>query len=119
VNTPPKESAVYLIVSNATEESEIVRLRLTKIDEYQFLTCLKHGLWGSKSARFKNWSQGDRLAIIVEKTWRHSRRFQVSHLIHETRFGTTVFSLTVSRCALRTFLNQRIDRLFLARYAPP
>jgi len=22
----------------------IVRLRLTKIDEYQFLTCLKHGL---------------------------------------------------------------------------
>ena len=67
MNTPPKESAVYLIVSNATEESEIVRLRLTKIDEYQFLTCLKHGLWGSKSARFKNWSQGDRLAIIVEK----------------------------------------------------
>jgi len=44
-----------------------VRLRLTKVDEYQFLTCLKHGLWGSKSARFKNWSQGDRLAIIVEK----------------------------------------------------
>lgn len=44
-----------------------MRLRLTKIDEYQFLTCLKHGLWGSKSARFKNWSQGDRLAIIVEK----------------------------------------------------
>lgn len=44
-----------------------MRLRLTKIDEYQFLTCLKHGLWGSKSARFKNWQEGDRLAIIVEK----------------------------------------------------
>jgi len=44
-----------------------VRLRLTKIDEYQFLTCLKHGLWGSKSARFKNWREGDHLAIIVEK----------------------------------------------------
>jgi hypothetical protein len=44
-----------------------VRLRLTKIDEYQFLTCLKHGLWGSKSARFKNWREGDYLAIIVEK----------------------------------------------------
>jgi len=42
-----------------------VRLRLTKIDEYQFLTCLKHGLWGSKSARFKTWQKGDQLAIIV------------------------------------------------------
>jgi hypothetical protein len=45
-----------------------VRLRITKIDEYQFLTCLKHGLWGSKSARFKTWEVGDRLAIIVEKS---------------------------------------------------
>jgi hypothetical protein len=45
-----------------------VRLRLTKIDEYQFLTCLKHGLWGSKSARFKTWLEGDRLAIIVDKS---------------------------------------------------
>jgi hypothetical protein len=45
-----------------------VRLRITKIDEYQFLTCLKHGLWGSKSARFKTWQVGDKLAIIVEKS---------------------------------------------------
>jgi hypothetical protein len=45
-----------------------VRLRLTKIDEYQFLTCLKHGLWGSKSARFKTWREADRLAIIVDKS---------------------------------------------------
>jgi hypothetical protein len=45
-----------------------VRLRITKIDEYQFLTCLKHGLWGSKSARFKTWEVGDRLAIIIEKS---------------------------------------------------
>jgi hypothetical protein len=44
-----------------------VRLRITKIDEYQFLTCLKHGLWGSKSARFKTWRVGDKLAIVVEK----------------------------------------------------
>lgn len=43
-------------------------LRLTKIDEYQFLTCLKHGLWGSKSARFKTWKESDRLAIIVDKS---------------------------------------------------
>src|SRR5437899_2223321 len=45
-----------------------VKLRLTKIDEYQFLTCLKRGLWGSKSARFKAWQKGDRLAIIVEES---------------------------------------------------
>ncbi|TAK01170.1 hypothetical protein EPO44_09230 [bacterium] len=45
-----------------------MRLRLTKIDEYQLLTCLKHGLWGSQSARFKTWREGDHLAIIVEKS---------------------------------------------------
>ena len=45
-----------------------MRLRITKIDEYQLLTCLKHGLWGSKSARFKTWEVGDKLAIIVEKS---------------------------------------------------
>ena len=28
------------------KETEIVRLRLTTIDEYQFLPCLKQGLWG-------------------------------------------------------------------------
>ncbi|MCX7982485.1 MAG: hypothetical protein N2572_06225 [Syntrophales bacterium] len=44
-----------------------MRLRLTKIDEYQFLTCLKHSLWGSKSARFKDWRIGDKLAFIVDK----------------------------------------------------
>jgi hypothetical protein len=44
-----------------------MRLRLTSIDEYQFLTCLKHSLWGSKSARFKDWQIGDYLAFIVNK----------------------------------------------------
>jgi len=42
-------------------------LRLTKVDEYQFLTCLKHSLWGSKSSRFKDWHEGDYLAFIVNK----------------------------------------------------
>lgn len=45
-----------------------MRLRLTKIDEYQLLTCLKRGLWGSQSARFKTWREGDGLAIIVDKS---------------------------------------------------
>lgn len=44
-----------------------MRLRLTKIDEYQFLTCLKYSLWGSKSARFKEWEKGDGLVFIVNK----------------------------------------------------
>lgn len=45
-----------------------MRLRITKIDEYQLLTCVEHGIWGSKSARFKAWRVGDKLAIIVEKS---------------------------------------------------
>ena len=45
----------------------MARLRLTKIDEYQFLTCLKHSLWGSKTNRFKDWREGDYLAFKVDK----------------------------------------------------
>lgn len=45
-----------------------MRLRLTKIDEYQFLTCLKHALWGSKSPRFSDWYEGDKFAILVDKS---------------------------------------------------
>jgi len=41
---------------------------LTTIDEYQFLICLKYALWGSKSPRFNDWYQGDKLAIIVDKS---------------------------------------------------
>lgn len=44
----------------------MVRARATKIDEYQFLTCLQHGLWGSKSARFKEWLPGDYLFFLVD-----------------------------------------------------
>ncbi len=44
-----------------------MRLRLTKIDELQFLTCLQHQLWGSKTPRFKHWKVGDYLAFIVDK----------------------------------------------------
>ncbi len=44
-----------------------MRLRITKVDEYQFLTCLKHSLWGSKSARFKDWQGDDYLVFIVDK----------------------------------------------------
>lgn len=42
-------------------------LRITSVDEYQFLTCLKHGVWGSKSDRFKKWDIGDELVFAVDK----------------------------------------------------
>ena len=41
----------------------MIRLRITAIDEY--LTCLKNSLWVSKSARVKDWQQGDYLAFIL------------------------------------------------------
>lgn len=44
-----------------------MRLRITKIDEYQFLSCLKHSLWGSSTARFRDWQKGDLLVFIVDK----------------------------------------------------
>jgi hypothetical protein len=44
-----------------------MKIRLVKIDELQFLTCFKHGLWGSKSARFNGWEKGDGLVFIVGK----------------------------------------------------
>lgn len=44
-----------------------MRLRVTKVDEYQFLTCVKHEIWGSRSARFSDWQVGDYLVIIVDK----------------------------------------------------
>lgn len=43
------------------------RMRLTKVDEFQFLTCVKHGLWGSHTNRFKSWQVGDVLVIFVGK----------------------------------------------------
>lgn len=44
-----------------------MRLRITKVDEYQLLTCIKNNVWGSKNARFKQWELGDYLAIIVDR----------------------------------------------------
>ncbi len=51
-----------------------MRLRLTKIDEFQFLTCVKHQVWGSKTNRFKQWQRGDYLAIIVDHRTSYSRK---------------------------------------------
>lgn len=42
-----------------------MRMRVVTVDEFQYLTCLQHGLWGSKSNRFKDWQVGDLLAFKV------------------------------------------------------
>jgi len=53
--------------SQATGATQ-VNLRLTKLNEFQFLTCVKHRVWGSKIARFGKWKEGDSLAFIVDKS---------------------------------------------------
>lgn len=45
----------------------VLNVRITKVDELQFLTCFKYGLWGSKTARFRNWKIGDKLIFMVDK----------------------------------------------------
>jgi len=57
-----------MMTGEKTPEIKMARLRITKIDQYQYLTCLKNSLWGSRSARFKDWQEGDYLAFIVSKT---------------------------------------------------
>ncbi len=44
-----------------------MQVRLTKVDEFQLLTCLKRGLWGSRSARFRQWLVGDKLIVLSGK----------------------------------------------------
>ena len=46
----------------------MTRLRIVKIGGSPFLICLKHGLWGSKMDRFKEWQEGDYIGFVVEKT---------------------------------------------------
>lgn len=44
-----------------------MNLRLSIVDEYQFLICVKHSLWGSRRARLGKWKIGDYLILIVDK----------------------------------------------------
>ncbi len=44
-----------------------MRLRLSSIDEFQLLTCFKHGLWGAKTDRFGDRQEGDFLLLLVKK----------------------------------------------------
>lgn len=56
-----------ILATPGTPPTEVLRLRMTKVDEYQFLTCVKHSLWGSKTDRFREWHVGDLLVIFVDK----------------------------------------------------
>ncbi len=47
------------------ERGKDMSLRLTKVNEFQFLTCLKHEVWGSNQQRFGKWGIGERLAFLV------------------------------------------------------
>jgi hypothetical protein len=42
-------------------------VRVVSVDEAQFLTSLKHNVWGSNTARFKHWQIGDMLIFVVNK----------------------------------------------------
>jgi len=46
-----------------------MRLRLVKVpDWFQFLTCLKQGIWGSMTNKFNQWEQGDYVGFLVGKS---------------------------------------------------
>lgn len=62
----PSGSLLTILILEEWVELSL-RLRVTKVDEFQFLACLKNSLWGSKSARFKDWQEGDHLAFMVNK----------------------------------------------------
>ncbi len=41
--------------------------RIVKIDDLQFLICLKNELWGSNRNSFKKWKIDDRLIFSIDK----------------------------------------------------
>lgn len=43
-----------------------MRIRFVKIDEVQFLTCLKNEVWGYKTDHFQEWEVGDFLIFLVD-----------------------------------------------------
>ncbi|MFJ8087733.1 AAA family ATPase [Lysinibacillus sp. NPDC095746] len=43
------------------------RLRVVSIKELQFLTCLKHNLWGANNSHLHNWAVGDYIVFVVDK----------------------------------------------------
>jgi hypothetical protein len=61
------KTIAYRCSMGATFAAMAIRMRLTSIDEFQLLTCLKYSLWGSQSARFAEWKTGDYLVVLVEK----------------------------------------------------
>jgi hypothetical protein len=90
-----------------------MRLRLTKVDEFQFLTCIKNGVWGSNSARFADWQIGDLLAIIVDKQIAGLSEVSGSPFNLKRLSGTMVYSPSECQSNLRTSLINNIDPSYL------
>lgn len=44
-----------------------MNVRIVKVDELQFLICLKNGVWASNFNSFKKWLSGDKIVFSVEK----------------------------------------------------
>jgi hypothetical protein len=44
-----------------------MKTRIAKVDEFQFLTCLKYGLWGGNTNLVKSWNDGDVLVLSIDK----------------------------------------------------
>jgi Syntaxin. len=42
-------------------------LRVVKVDDFQFLLCVKYGVWGSNKNIFKKWNEEDYLAFTINK----------------------------------------------------
>lgn len=42
-------------------------LRVVKVDEYQFLTCFKYGLWAANKNILKKWNIGDQLVFYIDR----------------------------------------------------
>ena len=44
-----------------------MNVRIVKVDELQFLICLKNAIWASNFCSFKKWLSGDKLVFTVDK----------------------------------------------------
>lgn len=44
-----------------------MNIRVVKVDEYQFLTCLKSGLWAANKNILRKWNVGDQIIFYVDR----------------------------------------------------
>ena len=59
-----------------------MNVRMASVDEYQFLRCLKYGVWGSNQRRIDKWNIGDMLIFSIDK--KITALAEVTGAIYET-----------------------------------